>query len=1550
MAVPQDPLSHFHPLVRDWFLECVGTPTQVQAQAWPLIAQGRHTLLTAPTGSGKTLTAFLWAIQQLLCGEWPTGAVRVLYISPLKALNYDIERNLAGPLRELQSRFQAAGEKLPEVRVQTRSGDTSSRERQRMIRRPPEILITTPESLNILLTSKNGRKILGGLATVILDEVHAVVGSKRGTHLMTAVDRLVPLSGEFQRVAISATIRPLERIAQWVGGYQLLNGGLHDAEGSAGDERYRQRAMAIVRARGQKDYRLRVNARPQPDDPQEALGAGRPGAPDDNLWTRLAAEFRQIIYSNRSTLFFANSRRMTEKITRFINEGQHRDLAYSHHGSLSREIRSVVEKRLKAGELPALVATNSLELGIDIGDLDEVVLIQTPPTVSSAVQRLGRAGHGVGQTSHGRLYPTHARDFLEAAVVARCVLDQDIEEMRPVECPLDVLAQVIVSMVAAEPWDIHRLYDALRTSYPYRRLPRRSFELVLEMLAGRYADSRLRELKPRISIDRVEGVVRARDGVARILYLGGGTIPDRGYFALRLADTQAKLGELDEEFVWERSIGDTFALGAQSWRIERITHNDVLVAPSSGGASLAPFWRADERDRDSHLSDRLGAFLARADGLLESEDFAQELTDRYCMSSAAARELLELLQQQKASTDCSLPHRQHLVVEHFADPFGGGRRPQLILQTFWGGKVNRPFAMALGQAWEERYGFSPELIQDNDCINLVLPEDGETAEVLSLVTAANLESLLRRGLEKTGFFGARFRHNAACALLLPRSDFRRRMPLWLSRLRSKKLLQSVRRYEDFPILMETWRTCLGDEFELDALRRRLDELQRGEIQVSHVFTTAPSPFAEGLIWKQTNKLMYEDDTPEDSEASRLRQDLLKELVFSSHLRPKLERGLVLRFEAKLQRLHPDYAPKPGNELLEWVKDRVLMPEKEWQALIAASKRDHPEAWNAPAEEVTDRLVTVQLPGAEAAVCAIERLPRVLKGLALKLDQIEVLPVSWPGDGEGSANLTATLTAARSANLDRAFAAWVAANPDQGGERGEPEGAADPALDLVAEWLRFYGPQYRAQLRGAFGLESGRLEEILQVLRAEGRIVVDRISRSATEVEVCDGENLEMLLRLLRAQARPTFEPLPIEDLPLFLARQQGLVEPGSGVEDLKQRLEKLLGFPAPAEAWESEILPARLEAYFPAWLDGLLAESGLLWLGCGQKRLTFAFESDLELHPVEDSEDSSSSEKGDGESPPLETVFQVSRGKFSFEDLTAQLSLSPTRLHDLLWQWAWQGEVTNDSFQVVRRGVENRFASPARVLSRSPGRGVASRRRGGSRWRVPRPFAGHWYRLERVEGIDDALDLEEVNKERARILLDRYGILFRELLQRELPALRWGRLFRALRLMELSGEILAGCFFAGISGLQFMPHATFRNLSKGLPREAVYWLGAPDPASVCGLDLAPLKAKFPARRRGNHLVFQGSRLVVTSFGNGRRLEIRPSARDPRIGEYLSFLKTLVSREVRPVKFVEIQEINGQPAVDSDYAEVLTKTFGATREPSGLRLRKRYSSGQSGEGP
>ena len=1444
-------LLRFHPLIRRWFLSSVGRPTEVQVRAWAVIARGGHALVSAPTGTGKTFAAFLWGINQLATGSLPTGKVRILYVSPLKALNNDIQRNLLSPLAALETVFHDAGETLPRIRVLTRSGDTPYSERRRMLRNPPEILITTPEGLNLVLSSPVSRLMLDGVAVVILDEIHAVAGSKRGTHLVTAVDRLVRLSGEFQRIALSATVRPLSAVAELVGGYTM--------EKAAPEPIYRRRPVQVVHCPMTKTYELRVEYPAADAPPRTGAGSG-PG--EEPVFDALARECRRIIAGNRSTLFFVNSRRHAEKLARFINEGLPQPLAWSHHGSLSRELRLVVEQRLKQGLLSAIVATSSLELGIDIGSLDQVILVQTPFTVASAVQRLGRAGHRVDEPSRGVLFPLHGKDIVDAAVTAKCVREQDIDEIAPVLCPLDVLAQVIVSMTSVETWKADELYDFIRAGTPYHALPRRHFDLVLDMLSGRYEETRLRDLSAMVSYDRIDSTLRAKDGARLRLSISGGTIPDRGYYSMRASDSKALIGELDEEFVWERSPGDTFVFGTQGWRIQKIDHQNVEVVPVSARIGMSPFWKAEERNRDFHLSERIAQALEEWNPRVNDERLIPELERSHGLAPSAARAMLGFLARQREATGADLPHRHHLLVEHTKDPDGKGEGASVVLHTLWGGRVNRPFGLALSAAWEERFGFRPEMIQTNDAILLLLPQSSSADEILSLVDPGSIERLLRARLEGSGFFGARFRESAGRALLLPRANARKRTPLWLTRQRAKSLLAAVSRYEDFPLLLEAWRTCLKDEFDLPQLGKVLEELEAGTIRVSEVSTPSPSPFCGELVWKQTNTLMYEDDSPQGHAATNLRGDLVRELALSSDLRPRIDAGVIAVFQEKLQRTAPGYAPRDSRELLDWVKERVLLTLDEWERLLDASVAETGIPRDDLLAPIAGKIVEHRFgEGGVPCVAAAEILPRLRRGL---------------------------------------------------------DGADEESLEaIVAEWLRFYGPIEPAFAARTFGLPADRLESLLSDLAEEEQVVLDRLAADTDLLLLCDRENLEILLRISRARARPAVRTLPVERLPLFVGRRQGLVKRGSSPEDMKSLWEKLFGFPLAAHLWEEEVLPARLQGYAARWMDGLLSEAGLLWLGCGRRRLTFCFEQDAELYLDPDRADRERAAEA-------AAMLPAAAGRFSFWDIVDHAREGipglgeSSKVADRLWDLAWSGIVSSDSFQTVRRGIAGGFRAE------ESSRDGARRGRRFDRWQAARPGSGYWFRVNLPgPGDRDALEEEELARDRIRQVLKRCGVVYREILEAELPLLRWSRLFRSLRLMEFSGEVVTGRFFEGIHGLQFaLPSVLEELAAEAESGDEVWWLNAADPASFCGVDVPGLKAQLPPRLSTTHVVFHGAAVVLVSRRRGRELEVRVLPDAPRLADYLSFVKVLTGRDARPLSAVHVETINGEPALSSVYKDVL----------------------------
>jgi ATP-dependent Lhr-like helicase len=1090
--------------------------------------------------------------------------------------------------------------------------------------------------------------------------------------------------------------------------------------------------------------------------------------------------------------------------------------------------------------------------------------------------------------------------------MARSIVEQDIEEVEPVTAPLDVLAQVIISMTGVEEWDVDELYNFLRCCYAYQKLPRKHFDLVIEMLAGRYSESRIRELKARVYLDRLDNRIQAKSGALSLIYHSGGTIPDRGYFDLRLQGSKAKIGELDEEFVWERRAGDSFTLAAQSWKITNITHQDVEVVPGKGQVNYLPFWKAEKENRDFHFSEKIALFLEEWNSRLNSPEFDLALKETYLMDRAAISELKSFLLRQREKTGTDLPHRHHLLIEYgdMALENSGNRR--VIAHTQWGGRVNHPLALALSGAWEEKFSCHLEVIAGNDSIMFLLPADFDILQLFDLVKPDNLERLLRKKLESSGFFGARFRQNAGRALLLPRSGFRKRMPLWHTRLRSKKLFESVLGYENFPILLETWRTCLQDEFDLENLKKLLQELQNGKIKSTAVKASVFSPFAANLVWQQQDKHIYEGDGAFSGSISRLSDNLLKEVALSAHLRPHLDPRLVKEFEQKLQRTAPGYSPPTPIELLDWVKERLLIPEPEWQELLEAVERDHQLDPKEMLESIDGKLLKVSMPGASvSSIAAVELLPRVLS--ALQVDSKEaVLEPLLPATATDLNSLTSQFKISRY----------------------NDEEAKEQLLSLTEEWLRFYGPLEASYVGEVFGFGAPVLLDITNILAESSIIVIDRFTLKSRNLELCDVENLETLLRLTRVKARPDFEAVELEDLPLFLSVISGLTCKGESSDALRNILELLFGYPAPARLWERDIFTARLKTYYSSHLDNLLQQSELQWFGCGRQRIGFCFASDMDLF---------NDNGADNEYwVDIETLFAHRRGGLNFWNILDSSGQSSEQLTAVMWEKVWQGKISNDSFAVLRRGLESKFKIENSSVDKGSRRGRTGGRYSFNRWKAARPFSGNWYSLRPEEYPLDALEREEVVKERVRQLFRRYGILFKQILENELPFLRWSKIFRSLRIMELSGEILSGYFFKGLPGLQFITHPAFNRLRNGLPRDAIYWLNAVDPASTCGLKLDNLPGNMPSRLPSTHLVYHGNKLVVVSRRGGRDLRIFVSPESPHLTEYLQFFKTLVTRDYKPEKAIRIERINDLEVNLSPYSDELCR-FGFVKDYKTLTL-------------
>lgn len=1483
-------LDRFHPLVGKWFSERFAAPTAAQSAAWPKIAAGSHVLITAPTGSGKTLTAFLYAIDKLVSGVWSNDRVRVLYVSPLKALNNDIRRNLNEPIAEIGAAFARAGQSFPEIRVMTRSGDTPESERRSMAKRPPAILITTPESLNILLTSKRGSDLLCDIRTVILDEVHAVADGKRGTHLMCAVERLAALSGEFQRIALSATVNPPSRIAAFVGGRRLIR--------ERGGVRFEDREVVLVQPAMEKSYQLRVSylLPPSPIEVDEAEKGAEPPpkkADENPMWRAAAEEMVRVIQNNRTVLVFANSRRGVERTARLINEIAGAPLVFAHHGSLSREIREVVEGRLKAGTLKGVAATNSLELGIDVGAVDEVVLLETPPSIASFIQRLGRAGHRVGEVSRGRLLSLHPQDLLNAAVCAQSLMEREPEPISPPMVPLDVLAQVILSMTAQGPMRLDDVYDAVRAADPYAALPRHLFDLVVEMAAGKYEGVRIPALRPRLAVDRIDGTAEALPGAVRALYSSGGTIPDRGYFGVRIQQSNTKIGELDEEFVWERKLGDVITLGVQSWRIEAVGDSDVFVTPHSAKAAAPPFWTCEERGTGAYFALKRSALLEQAEKRLGDPDFREMLMIEHCLDGTAADELIRYLKSQKEVSEGALPHRRQVVVEHVL-PGSHHRMVLTVLHTEWGGKVNRPYAIALSAALSEKTGEAIRVVHDDIALVVASETYFAAADLMDAVSSSNARALVKAHIRETGFFGANFRENAARSLLILKAGFGKRTPLWLNRKRAKELRAALSNYPDFPVTLETYRACLNDEMDLAAFENRLSELEDGAIRVREVTTKKPSPFAEPVLFKLSNELVYENDALKD--AADGASALVDTVLFSDALRPKISRAVVRVLSDKLQRIQSGYAPSNAAELLEWIKERIVIPEEEWRALLAAMERDHGIDGAEAVAAAAHRAVALVSKNGPALIVAIENLSKLACLGPWVLASVSSISLDG-SDGDPAA---------------KAAQKKMAAHPL------EEESALE---DLLLELMRFCGPLSPSAWAKQLRVSPQQIEVALSYLVERDEVIVDRITEDAEGLEACHVDIFRSLLRMTRAAASRSVETRPVDLLPLFVAARQKIVQRGKETA-LEEALEPLFGFAATAAAWEQDILPARIKDYRATALDALLAGSNLQWTGQKDDGVIFNFSDDRELffNKKPTSEDDA----------VLEELFPDASSRCTTAEVAARRKgATAGEIETLLFDLVSKERLTANTFRPLRLGrlaYTVRRAQDVRKLS--------------SRWNRTEVDGSLWVRLRVPERDRDALEEEFLGRDRVRVLLDRYGVLFRELLDKEIAPLKWSSLFRTLRIMELSGEVIGGRFFEGVRGIQFIAKDALGLLQEEAGETPpVFWINAKDPASLCGVKVEGVN--LPPRVQGTHLVYCGKEPVLVSKRNGKNVTFYKDPDDPRLLEYLEVFSVLLNRDQNPLPGISIEKINEQRAWKSPYRSAFDRLFDTNADFGSLQIHRRY---------
>ncbi|TWJ30633.1 Lhr family ATP dependent helicase [Micromonospora sagamiensis] len=1282
-------LAGFGTPTREWFTAAFAAPTPAQVDAWRAVAAGRHALVVAPTGSGKTLAAFLWSLDRLAREPVPEDRrrrCRVLYVSPLKALAVDVERNLRTPLAGIRQAATRLGVTPCDVTVGMRTGDTPADERRAFARTPPDVLITTPESLFLLLTSA-ARDSLRGVETVIVDEVHAVAGTKRGAHLALSLERLDELLPRpAQRIGLSATVRPIDACARFLGG---------------------SRPVDVVQPPSAKTIELSVQvpvadmARLDEVEPSEG-DLGGPGPRRASIWPAVEERVLALVRTHRSTIVFTNSRRSAERLCARLNElaadpppesadagavgsapgavpapaagamlppaarrppaeiiaqsgtadGAAPVIARAHHGSVSREERKHIEEALKSGQLPCVVATSSLELGIDMGAVDLVVQIEAPPSVAAGLQRVGRAGHQVGAVSRGVVFPKHRGDLLSCAVVADRMAAGAIEELHHPRNPLDVLAQQIVAMVALEPWRVDELAAVVRRAAPFAELPDSALHAVLDMLSGRYPSTAFAELRPRLVWDRAADVLTGRQGAQRLAVTSGGTIPDRGLFGVFLAGAEraARVGELDEEMVYESRVGDVFLLGSSSWRIEEITPDRVLVSPAPGQAARMPFWKGDQAGRPVELGRAIGA---RVRALLRQDDESALAALRAGgLDDWAAGNLMAYLREQQTATR-SLPDDRTVVVERFRDELGDWR---LAVHSVLGARVNGPWALAIGRRLAERYGVDAQVMPADDGIVVRLPDTADAPPGADVVAfdPDEITQLVEESVGTSALFAARFRECAARSLLLPRRDPRRRQPLWQQRQRAAQLLDVAREYADFPVTLEAARECLQDVFDLPALTTLMRELATRRVRLVEVETSPPSPFARSLLFGYVGAFLYEGDAPlAERRAAALALDsgLLGELLGRVDLRELLDPTVLAETDRQLRWLTEQRRPRDAEDVVELL--RVL--------------GDLTDA------ELAERGVPADWPTGLAAA------RRVLR---LRIAGQE----RWVGV-EDAARLRDALGVALPVGVPEAYLAPV----------------TDPLGDLVSRYARTHGPFAAATCAARFGLGVAVVEQTLRRLAATGRVVSGEFLPESAGTQWCDAEVLRLLRRRSLAALRREIEPVPPRTLATFLPRWQQIGAAARGVEALAAAAEQLQGVAVPASALERLVLPARVADYSPAFLDELCASGELVWAGSGAisggdgwVTLAYADAAPL-LLPAPD--------EALALTPAHQAVLDaLADGQaLFFRSLSDRVgSGDDAALTAVLWDLVWAGHLTNDTLAPLRALLGGGGAHRARPAAPAP--------------------------------------------------------------------------------------------------------------------------------------------------------------------------------------------------------------------------------------------------------
>jgi ATP-dependent Lhr-like helicase len=1378
------PLGLFHDAVRQWFAASFAAPTRAQQLSWPAIQSRQNTLLLAPTGSGKTLAAFLSAIDRLMFGESPNTTrneattprpigVKLIYISPLKALGNDVERNLRAPLAGVRAAAERLGHPYHLPQVGVRSGDTPPDERRRMTRQPPDILITTPESLYLMLTSR-ARDILLTVDTVIIDEIHSVAKTKRGSHLFASLERLEFLrrqshgsdTAPMQRIGLSATQRPLDEIAT------LLGGATSEADESVAPIR---RPVQIIEAGHGKsmDLTIEVPVEDMADlsnspSPDHAAPATNPAADiaTPSIWPAIHPRLVQLIRAHRSTMVFVNSRRLAERMATAINELAGEELAMAHHGSIAKETRSQIEDRLKLGKLPAIIATSSLELGIDMGAVDLVVQIEAPPSIASGIQRIGRAGHQVGGVSRGIIFPKFRGDLLACSAAAPRMQEGQVEATYFPRNPLDVLAQQIVAMVALEPIHIDEVFATMRSAAPFTDLSRSLFEGVVDLMSGRYPSSEFSELRPRVNWDRISGEISPRRGTQRLAIANGGTIPDRGLYGVFLADGMnektTRVGELDEEMVFETNPGDVFLLGASAWKVVEITHDRVLVVPAPGEPGRMPFWRGDAVGRPLEFGKAIGELTRE---LLQTtpEQATQRLIEHHRLDDRAAHNLVTYIQDQQTATG-EAPSDKTLVIESFLDEIGDWR--VAILSPF-GARVHAPWATAVAARLRQDDLGEVDMMWNDDGIVFRLPGSAAPPPMeLFFPESDTIEAIVVRELGTTALFASRFRENAARALLLPRRQPGRRTPLWLQRRKSADLLAVAAKYERFPIMLETFRECLRDVFDLPGLQSILSEIEQRSIRIHPVETQVPSPFASSLMFMYTANFLYNGDTPlAERRAAALSLDLtqLRELLGDAELRELLDLDVVEEIADELQWLQRSYPLKDADGVHDLLRQLGDLTTSELHARSGLAGHGsstavgaHLDSWIVQLRN-DRRIIEVNVAGEQRFIIA--------EDASLYRDALGAAPP--PGLPEAFLEIT-----------------------------------ADPWEQILRRYARTHAPFTPLEVAQRFGVGEATVQPILRKLTADGRLLEGEFLPGGRQREWCDANVLKKIKRRSLARLREQVEPVPSTRFAEFLTEWHELHRPRRGLDGLLDAIEQVQGYALPFSDLQQRILPSRVADFRPGDLDELCAAGEVVWRGHqtlgasdGYVQLYLADAAPVLARPPEPINEQHTLD--------LEVVHILqTHGALFFDALLEKTAGFQQDLADALWRLVWTGYVTNDTLAPLR-GLANRRSNAKR--RRSSGRRPAFRSRRTGR---VAGAEGRWSLFKYEQTVTSTQRQTAIAKQ----LLERYGVVTREIVRAEGIVGGFAGLYPVLKAMEETGRIRRGYFVEGQGGAQFATPAAVDRL------------------------------------------------------------------------------------------------------------------------------------------